>query len=273
MAHNKKCAEARFPRCDCECGGSRHGCQGVFNVADGTREDVLFYREQREKDWVEKPSNLTWGQAAIGCAQADVAHWLHRDRNLLVCARAAQRVSFEDTPDEPAQGLVLRRVTEHLGQQQMEGFQVWARETHFWCEVLAQMARALALYEEVRERMFAMVEDAFQRGGGQALPDGLSRAGAIGSAVQWTWRYVLASVVAASGAGSLMALLSSGNVQPLLWPVRVIAVLMCPDASRHRAVREYCWQPIAGLVSAEVRHEVRERLAQVFSEDPWPMPN
>jgi hypothetical protein len=216
---------------------------------------------------------LTYGQAVIGCAQADVIYWLHRDRELLECANAAQAVTFEDDTEAPTQGMVLRRVTEHLGLHRMEDFQKWAGETHFWCELLAQMACALAQYESVRGRMFRMVEDVLRDRDERALPAGLRHAGAIGSAVHWAWRYLLASVAAASGVGSLATLLASGDLQRLLWPIRVIAVLMCPDASRHQAVREHCWEPIVRLARAEIRDTVRERLTQVFTDDPWFAPD
>ncbi|TYK43092.1 hypothetical protein [Actinomadura decatromicini] len=227
--------------------------------------------KQRESEWDlnARSARLTRRQAAIGCAKADVVHWLHRDRRLLDCARTAQELSFEDTPDEPTQGMVLRRVADHLGPQLMAEFQQWARRTHFWCELLAQMAYALAQYEKVRGRIFRMVENTLLQQDEQPVPDALRHAGAIGSAVQWSWRYVLASVVAASGAGSLATLLAGGDVQRLLWPIRVIAVLMCPDAARHAAVREHCWEPIVRLARAEVRDTVRERLTRAFGEDPW----
>ncbi|TYB41888.1 hypothetical protein [Actinomadura chibensis] len=233
---------------------------------------MLAHVKERESDWASKDAKaagLSRRQAAIGCAKADVVHWLHRDRGLLDCARTAQALSFEDAPDEPAQGLVLRRVAEHLGPRLMDEFQQWARRTHFWCELLAQMARTLAEYEQIRGRIFRRLEDILQQRDEQALPDALRDAGAIGSAVQWSWRYVLASVVAASGAGSLATLLAAGDVQRLLWPIRVIAVLMCPDASRHAAVRQHCWEPIVRLARAEVRDTVRERLAGAFGDDPW----
>jgi hypothetical protein len=155
----------------------------------------------------------------------------------------------------------------------MEEFQRWAGGVHFWCELLAQMACVLAQYEKVRGRMFRIVEDALHQQHEQLLPDGLRRAGAIESAVHWAWRHVLASIVAASGVGSLAALLASGDAQRLLWPIRVVAVLMCPDASRHPTVRQHCWEPIVRLARAEVRDIVRERLTLVFPEDPWFAPH
>ncbi|MFI0482266.1 hypothetical protein ACH34T_16700 [Actinomadura sp. 9N215] len=230
--------------------------------------------KQQEKEWYARPARLSRGQAVIGCARADVVHWLHRDRELLDCARTAHAVTFEEVDDSDAatRGLALRRVAAHLGSPLMEEFQQWAGETHFWCELLAQIACALTQYEEIRGRMFRMVEDVLHQRDERPLPDGLRRAGAIGSAVHWAWRFVLASVVAASGAGSLATLLASGDVERLLWPIRVIAVLMCPDASHHPTVREHCWEPIVRLARAEVRNSVRERLTQVFADDPWFVP-
>jgi hypothetical protein len=205
----------------------------------------------------------------IGSAQADVVDWLHRDRGLLECAWTAQEWVFENRPDARMQGLLLRKVEERLGAGGMGEFQEWARETHFWCELLAQMAFAIAQYEKYRGRIFGMVEDALSQREVSALPDELRSVGAIGFAVQWAWRYVLASVVAASGVGSLATLLSAGDLEPLLWPVRVIAVLMCPDASKHRAVREHCWEPIVRHGKAAVRQEVRNRLTEAFPEHSW----
>ncbi|MFC5185978.1 hypothetical protein [Actinomadura harenae] len=230
---------------------------------------MLAYVRQWEDEWRDRPAGMSFGQAVIGCARADVVHWLHRDRDLLECARAAQATAFEDDPDTPTRGMVLRKLTELLGPDPMEGFQEWACKSHFWCELLAQMACALAQYEKIRGQMFRWVEGVLHRHGEHPLPDDLRQAGVIGAAVQWSWRYVLASIVVASGAGSLATLLAKGDVHKLLWPIRVMAVLMCPDASGHPAVREHCWEPIVRLADAEVRKVVRERLGQIFSQDPW----
>jgi hypothetical protein len=273
MAHNRQCAEARKPGCECACGGASHGCQGAFQIADGPLGGVLSYVEEREKDWDARPSDLTLGQAAIGCAQADVVYWLHRDHELLRCARAAQTEAFEDGRGAPAHGLVLRDVAAHLGPQRMEEFQTWARGVHFWCELLAQMAWALAQYEKVRTRIFRMTEDVLHQRFEADLPHRLHQAGAIASAANWAWRRVLPGIVGALHSGTLATLLAGGDAHRLLWPVRVVAVLMCPDASRHPAVRQHCWEPIVRLARAEVRGAVRERLGEAFPQDLWFPPN
>lgn len=283
MVHNSKCANAKRPECTCECGGAGHGCQGAFEIADGPLDGVLANRDQRESDWNARPrpSKLTAGQAAIACAQADVIHWLHRDRDLLKCVRAAQAAAFEADPIEATQGMVLQKVVAHLGacsgedteSALMDDFQKWARKKHFWCELLAQMVCVLAQYEKLRNRVFRLVEDVLQQRWEESLPDRLRGTGVIGAAVQWAWRYVLANLAAATGAASLAALLAAGDVHRLIWPIRIIAVLMCPDADDHPTVREHCLKPILALAHAEahevIRDIVRQRLAAAFPDDSW----
>lgn len=269
MAHNSNCAQAERPRCECDCGGARHGCQGAFGIAGSSAGAVREYIDQRERDWFTRPSRMNGGQAAIGCARADVVHWLHRDRDLLECARTTQERAFEDAAGASTRGMVLRGLSEHLGPQRMREFQGWAGRTHFWCELLAQMACAIAQYERLRARMFRTLEDVLAQGRVQELPEGLRRSGAIHLTVWSAWRYVLEPIVVTSAVGTLATLLARGEVQPLLWPIRVIAVLMCPDASDHDAVRKYCWEPIVRHGSAEVRQVIRARLAQEFPGNLW----
>jgi hypothetical protein len=170
MAHNWSCAEATSPGCTCACGGARHGCQGAFRIAGGTAEGVRAYVVRRDRE-----------DSAIGSVQADVVDWLHRDRELLECAWTAQEWVFENRPDAPTQGLLLRKVEERLGAGGMGEFQEWARETHFWCELLAQMVFAIAQYEKYRGRIFGMVEDALSQREVSALPDELRSGGRSGS--------------------------------------------------------------------------------------------
>ncbi|MEU6748504.1 hypothetical protein ABZ914_20000 [Spirillospora sp. NPDC046719] len=247
-----------------------HGCQGAFEVADGEDEAVYEYVAKREQDWLARPSGLNRKQAAIGCARADVVHWMHRDRWLLNCAKTAEEAAFEDAAQLPGRGMVLRGLTDQLGSPRMRQFQRWAGETHFWCELLAQMAQAISRYEELKGRMIPTVERILASREAPELTDGLRRTGVIGVAVNSTWRYLLENIHTASGIeNSLMTLLNCGQVDSLIWPIRVIAVLMCPDASRHPTVRRYCWDPIIRHGAAKVRDEVQERLAQVFPDDPW----
>lgn len=62
------------------------------------------------------------------------------------------------------------------------------------------------------------------------------------------------------------------NAFSLIWPARVLAVLMCRDPRRHPAVRKYCVKPIVQHGAAEVRERVKDRLRQAFPFD-WPGPS
>jgi hypothetical protein len=55
----------------------------------------------------------------------------------------------------------------------------------------------------------------------------------------------------------------------LIWPARVLAVLMCREPRRHRAVREYCVKPIVEKGTARIKEEVKGRLRQAFPLE-WP---
>jgi len=203
---------------------------------------------------------MTEKQAAVGCARAAVVHWLHRDRILLGHARTAEKRAFEDEADLLDFGLVLRGLERELGPQRMKAFQAWAGESHFWCELLAQFALVLSRYEQFKNITASTVARALLLRDAAPMPEGLERGELVGIAAHATWRYLLEGLVVASGAC---------DPQALIWPVRVIGVLMCPDASRHRAVREHCLTPIVQEGRTEVREEVRDRLSGAFPEDPW----
>jgi hypothetical protein len=55
----------------------------------------------------------------------------------------------------------------------------------------------------------------------------------------------------------------------LIWPARVLAVLMCREPRRHPAVCEYCVKPIAKYGTARIKKEVKDHLRQAFPLE-WP---
>ncbi|GAA3219487.1 hypothetical protein [Actinocorallia longicatena] len=215
---------------------------------------------ERDEDWRRPPAGMNERQAAIGCARASVVQWLHHDRVLLRQARTADRRAFEDEAELPDLGLVLRGLERELGPQGMREFQAWAGASHFWCELLAQFAFALGRYEQFRNIVASTVERALLTRDSPPMPEGLDHGELMGIASHATWRYLLEGLIAASG---------GFDPQALIWPVRVITVLMCPDASRHPAVREHCLAPIVRESRTRVREEIRDRLSSSFPEDPW----
>ncbi|WP_460350171.1 hypothetical protein [Actinoallomurus acanthiterrae] len=59
------------------------------------------------------------------------------------------------------------------------------------------------------------------------------------------------------------------HVFELIWPVRVLACLMCKDPSEHSAVRQYCPNPILQWGEARVREKERKRMGWTFPDE-WP---
>ncbi|MEO3788477.1 hypothetical protein ABGB12_34555 [Actinocorallia sp. B10E7] len=190
----------------------------------------------------------------------------NRDRALREHSRTTGEVAFEDVPDTQGRGLVLRDLSECLGPELMGEFQAWAARTHFWCELLAQFAYAITRYQQLKGLLPSAVEKTLAARETAPPPEGPDGSEITGIAVHATWRYVLEAMAVVSGVPPV-PLLERGET--ILWPIRVIAVLMCPDASRHEAVREHCWAPILRHGEASVRQEVRDRLAQVFPDDRW----
>ena len=260
MAHNTPCATAVHPGCKCTgCGGAQHGWHGTFDIAaDPSGEGPKRYSADREKEWSDKPRRLTYPQAAIGCARADIITWLHRDDVLRERTMQAAQ-PFDVRKAEPERGRVLRDLAAELGPAKTKAFQAWAVETHFWCELLAQTAHALTEFRDRYERARRAVEDVLAQQQDSGWPSGLDRREVIRLVVRLVWKYVLPAIASASGlAGAALPRLD--HVFRLIWPIRVLAVAMCPDPSRHEAVSRYCLDPICASAEAEVRKEVRQRL-------------
>lgn len=260
MAHNAPCATAIHPGCKCTgCGGAQHGWQGMLDIADDpSGEGPTRFADAREDEWSNKPGKLTWPQAAIGCARAAIITWLHRDNGLRkATTRAAQ--PFDVRQAEPERGRVLRELSAELGPEKTKDFQKWAVETHFWCELLAQAAYALTLFRDQYKRAREAVKDALVQREEPGWPHSLDRRSVIGLAVRLVWKHVLPAIGTVSGlSGASLPRLD--DIFKLIWPVRVLAVAMCPDPSRHKAVSQYCLDPICAFARAEVRQEVRQRL-------------
>ncbi|MEO3788463.1 hypothetical protein ABGB12_34480 [Actinocorallia sp. B10E7] len=124
---------------------------------------------------------------------------------------------------------------------------------------MAQFAFALSRYEQFKNTIAPTAVRALLLRDAASRPEGLEHGEPIGIAAHATWRYLFEGLVVASGAC---------DPQALIWSIRVIGVLMCPDASRHQAVREHCLAPIIREGRTEVREEVRDRLSGAFPEDP-----
>jgi hypothetical protein len=292
IGHSTNCERAEKPPCACQCGGAEHGWQGALAIAAASSDrELLRFEREADQAWKQveprrtgqrKPGPQTSAgqQAAIKTFVAEVIRWLRRDRNLCEATRQLGepfRISRDTDPDARRRRLtaeeeeqfveahVIPRLRKEFGDQRIKDFQKKAGQAHFWCELLAQTAHALdkfrGRYDRARKAVVAVLTSA-----GERRPDGwtalLAEKEVIERAVDLVFKH-LPRVATGS--------ITVEDAFRLIWPARVMAVLMCREPRRHSAVCDYCVKPIVRYGAAEIRKRVKDRLRQAFPLD-WPGP-
>ncbi|WP_179773283.1 hypothetical protein [Amycolatopsis endophytica] len=130
-----------------------------------------------------------------------------------------------------------------------------AMADHFWCEVFAQLAHAvdegLKLVDKVPDWVAEAVIKARQDANRMPLEPVI-----VKSVVKNLWKHVKLMTIA--------GLIAKGKTMVLVF--RVLAVLICKSPDHHRAVVEYCVNPLGDKLLADTR----QRLAEAFQE--WLVP-
>lgn len=290
--HSKNCERAEKPPCACACGGAEHGWQHALAIAAASSDDAL-----RELEWKAdeawdavvkpagdlgavrrkpKPQTADGKHAAVKAVTAAVVRWLWNDQDLrevTKCLGEPFRISRDKDPDAPrrrpadeererfVEDHVIPRLRREFGDRRIDAFQEQARKAHFWCELLAQTAHALneceERYDQVKQTVVLLLTSDDERhpdGWAALLPD---RA-IMERAVELICEYL--SRIATGG-------VAAEDVFRLVWPIRILAVLMCREPRRHPAILEYCIKPIVGHVAAAIREQVKDRLRQAFPLD------
>ncbi|MEW2352357.1 hypothetical protein [Spirillospora sp. NPDC029432] len=287
--HAKNCEKAEKPPCACACGGAEHGWQEGLAIAaapsdsglrklvraadaawDAAAKEAADSTARRSKPWQQAVNGQ---RAAIKSFVADVVRWLRRDRNLYSATEEVGqpfRISRDKDPEDPrrrptpeekeqfVETHVIPRLRREFGDRHIDTFQKKARNAHFWCELLAQTARAL---------------DAFQNRYDQAKQDVVAALTSLDESRPDGWAALLPEQVVIRQAVELvfehLPRAATGGIAVedafrLVWPARVLAVLMCREPRRHPAVLEYCVRPIVDYGTAEIREQVKDRLRQAF---------
>lgn len=291
--HSTNCEQAGKPPCACRCGGAEHGWQGALAIAAAPSDrSLISFEREADQAWkqaarprtdqrIPGPQTVAGQRAAIKAFIADVIRWLRRDQNLGGATKQLGepfRISRDIDPDAPRRRPTAeeeeRFVEEHVipelrkefGDRRINDFQKNAGQAHFWCELLAQTAHALdefrVQYNRAKKAVVAVLtSDDEQR------PDGwsslLTQQAVIERAVELVFKHLPRI---ATGGISVEAAFG------LIWPVRVLAVLMCREPRRHPAVRKYCVKPIIRYGGAEIREQVKDRLRKAFPHE-WPGPS
>lgn len=248
VGHSKSCEGATKPPCTCQCGGAEHGWQEALDIAAESSSRRLIKREQSaDRDWDKATRDQTGrrkagaetaaGQhAATKSFIADVIRWLRRDPDLHKATKQLGepfRISRDADPDTPRQSPaseeeeqlvethVIPGLREKFGEQRIKEFQKKASATHFWCELLAQTTHALDEFKGQYNRAKRAVITVLTSDDGQR-PKGwasllLSHQAVIERAVNLVFKHL--PKVATGG-------LSVEGALSLIWPARVLAVLM-----------------------------------------------
>ncbi|MFC9971486.1 hypothetical protein ACFVH6_11400 [Spirillospora sp. NPDC127200] len=290
--HTGHCENATRPKCVCRgCGGAEHGWPGALQIASDTSGRKLAkLTDAANKQWEElsrirhpngKPTDKA-RRAAVKGALAAVTAWLHRNGDLRArlaavgdplrhkpaiepqtTGRKPRRPSL--TPEEQhefVQTHIIPRLTEEFGQAKVEEFQARAVEAHFWCELFAQTARALDECRNLHEKAKQFIVDALSAEN-EPHPALWARVLPYQDVTRKAVDLVFELLPQAAG------LPAPDGMFQLIWPVRLLACLICKDPSEHETVRRYCLNPILQQGEAQARAEVLKHMAEVFPNE-WP---
>ena len=290
--HSKNCEGAEKPPCACRCGGAEHGWQGALTIAAAPSDgDLVRLEREADQAWKQTtrpragrhkpgPQTSAGRQAAIKMFIAEVIRWLRSDQNLQGTTKQLGepfRISRDIDPDDPprpptpeeeerfVETHVIPGLRREFGDRRINDFQKKAGKAHLWCELLAQTAHALGefqgRYKQAKNAVVAALTS-----NDENRPEGwaslLSEKIVIERAVELVFKHLPRAVT-----GGLAAQDAFG----LIWPARVLAVLMCREPRRHPAVRVYCVKPIVEHGTARIKEEVKDRLRQAFPLE-WPGP-
>ena len=284
--HSKGCERAGKPPCACECGGAEHGWQDALDIAADEKNDRLPGREQeaghawdqatRDRNGQRKagPQTAAGQQAAIKLFIVEVIKWLRGDPELHEQTKQLGepfRISRDSDVANPSrhptaeenqrfvEEHVIPGLREEFGGRRIKDFQKEAIKAHFWCELLAQTAHALDKFRGHYERAKREVVAVLTSNGEERLGGWASLLSSyrheIEKAVELLFKHL--PRIATGG-------MSVEDGLRLIWPARVLAVLMCREPRRHRTVREYCVEPILKYGKAKIKEKVKDRLRQAF---------
>jgi hypothetical protein len=120
---------------------------------------------------------------------------------------------------------------------------------HFFCGLLAELANAIQIFGDAFDQAIEEVVSAVMS---QRLAE--NRSPVSGVVVRLAVHAVVAGVKEIISRLALMK-----DVDKLQRAVRILAILMCPAPEKHRAVVEYCIDPLEQPIVSEV---IRRRLQQ-----------
>jgi hypothetical protein len=248
MAHNGSCARAKSHGCECiGCGGSKHGWPSRVEMAeDRTGSGRVAFRARADQVWAEWTArrrarpNLPTKAAGCDTAVADIMDWLADEPSAIDLVRRFGHALSTDV-FEKVDGLPGERPARRS-----------AMVDHFWCDLLAASAHAIAdlkkLPGQVAETVTSVIFDERRRKGRPLVERTVVRAAADSTS---------------KAIEGLFPAFPS-DLDTTLRTMRILAAMICPAPERHSAVYRYCVKPLADEGKGIIKAETEQRLMKVF---------
>ncbi len=260
MTHPINCEEAQHHKCLCtNCGGLQHGWPYRLRLAyapTGEKRDIA--RQKAEEKWTtaskgreNKKPTYPMMEAAIDTSIADLVDWLAKEISITDRVQALGHTLT---------GNAMERLSNELGADRLKDFKT-ASVNHFWCELLASLACMVNDLGELSDQLSnglsqAIISSKYSK----TIPDDVAT-----SAVRATLKAITVA----------FPLPHPVSVDHLLWPLRILAILMCKAPERHESVSRCCLDPIAASTDEQVRSAIaettKERLVRALPSDWLPV--
>jgi hypothetical protein len=285
-----------------QCCGALHGwTDAVDLVRQPDAAGRIAFRAQADGKWttanarVRKKSTYAMKIAGVDSCRADMIEWLARDRSIDETQRQREISGLsQDLPPESADdltwspepdstdaessrqwqevrdalpplgdaivdqveqtgrdliGRVLEDIAQEYGGKIPKDVKV-ALAHHFWCDLLAQFAHVadegLKLLDSVPDRLCDLVLKSRRDKGWPPITEKVVRI-----AARSMWRRV-----------RLLTFFGLLKLRTILPVVRMLAVLMCKAPERHRAVVEYCMDPLGKQLLGETKNRLLAALRE-----------
>jgi hypothetical protein len=257
MTHTSSCANATTPQCCCTgCAGTMHGWPGRLGSAQiSSAPERVVLRHASEAAWTEatKPGSrkaltLRKARAAIIGALSSVIDWLAGQIANPPTSLPATTEQIAEAIGQLLSGGVIKALDQSLSAADRRDKRI-ALADHFFCALLAELARAIGQvgeeFDKATEKIVSAIIEARASEDRSLLSGFLVR---------------LAVQATVAGLNEIVARLCLvGHVKELQRAIQVLAILMCPAPEKHKAVVQYCINPLDKPIIAD---EIRNRLLQ-----------
>lgn len=255
--HTGSCGNASGHTCNCGgCAGARHGWPGCLDMARGRSEISLTeYRNRADKRWnrASKPPpkkprrkpTKPQREAATDSAVGDIVDWLASHPTTAQQIEAiAEKLSTE----------VVAELDRAIGPARRQEQRKTFAAAHFWCDMLAALAKTLNEVQEEIDKLVGQVP--------KLVVSALEPQTAIGQAtvklaVNEAWNQIKEVDFVASS-------LRAYDLTEPLRATRMLAIMICPAPENHTAVRKHCLNPLAGEC---VNNVTKQRLKEALPGD------